>query len=254
MFVEVIDIFRSDGVVRFAELCTLTNRVCLDFFSGVGGFSEAFRDRGWKVIRIDYDKKFSHIPDTTIADIMKISISDIRKLGGLKPDILLMSPPCQCFSCMTLYHYWENKKPKNDKTRNAIALVQRAIALKDLIKPKYWVVENPNGMMKYVLGTPNYYTWWGSWYSEKDLLMKRFKEKGITLPPMKPTSLWGLLPNITWRPKPKKGEYQQITKGSKLGIQSDYLRPEERACIPYEFSEALAIAIENNHGGQTALV
>ncbi|MHA2047389.1 MAG: DNA cytosine methyltransferase [Candidatus Thorarchaeota archaeon] len=227
-------------------------RVCVDFFSGLGGFSEAFRDReDWKVIRFDYDRKFRHIPNTQIVDIMKLDILRLRKLGALKPDILLMSPPCECFSLMSVYHYWIEGRPKVQKTRDAIALVNRSLELKDLLQPDFWVLENPNGMMVKVLGKPNHYTWWGAWYSERDLMMLRLKELGIELPPMKPTSLWGVLPDIQWRPKPKKGEYQAAPRGSKSGIQNSKLRPEVRSCIPYDFSLALVEAVENSPAYQT---
>jgi len=227
---------------------------CLDFFSGLGGFSEPFvESEKWDVLRIDYDEQFSDIPHTHIADLMKLDIGFFHKKGFAKPDILLMSPPCECFSLMSVYHYWENGRPKKDKTRQAIALVQKAVALKDQLQPKFWIIENPNGMMKKVLGKPNHYTWWGSWYSERDIIMLKLKKLGLTLPPMKPTSLWGLFPSIKWRPKPKKETYQEAKRGSKSGIQNSSLRPEERSCIPFDFSLALKVAIENNSDYQTVL-
>jgi len=239
-------LFRLGVVAVFVGLHTMT-KICVDFFSGLGGFSEAFLNRqGWKVIRFDYDRKFSHIPGTHIADIMKLQISDLRKLGVMKPDILLMSPPCECFSLMSVYHYWENGRPKNQKTREAIALVQKALALKELLQPDFWLIENPNGMMVKVLGKPNRYTWWGSWYSNRDLVMMKLRSSGIVLPPMKPTSLWGIFPDIEWRPKPKKGTYQEARRGAKSGIQNSKLRPEEKSCIPYDFSKALVEGIENS--------
>lgn len=253
MLEGIINLSQSGDVAEYVELLTMT-KVCVDFFSGLGGFSQAFLEtNGWRVIRIDYDKKFSHIPNTTIADIMKIDFRFLSRLGANKPDMLLMSPPCECFSLMSVYHYWENGRPKIQKTLDAIALVQRALALKNQIQPKYWILENPNGMMVKVLGKPNRYTWWGSWYSDRDLIMRKLHKEGITLPPMKPTSLWGLMPDIDWRPKPKKGEYQEAKRGSKAGIQNTKLRPEERSCIPFEFSKALADAIDEGRGGQTTL-
>lgn len=230
------------------------NLKCIDFFSGLGGFSQAFVESDkWDILRIDYDKQFSDIPHTHIEDLMKLDIGFFAKKGFLKPDILLMSPPCECFSLMSVYHYWENGRPKKEATRTAIALVQKAIALKDLLQSKYWVIENPNGMMKKVLGKPNHYTWWGAWYNPQDIIMLKLKKIGLTLPPLKPTSLWGLLPSIKWRPKPKKGTYQAAPRGSKSGIQNSSLRPEERACIPFDFSDALRDGIENSSTCQSIL-
>lgn len=229
-------------------------KVCVDFFSGLGGFSEGFLESDeWRVIRIDNDPKFRHIPNTHIADIRKLTVSDLRKLGAMRPDILLMSWPCECFSLMSVYHYWVDGRPKVQRTRNAIALVQKSMALKDLIQPKFWVGENPNGMMVKVLGKPNHYTWWGSWYSDEDIMMRKLKELGLVLPPMKPTSLWGLLPEILWRPKPKKDEYQPAPRGAKSGIQNPKLTPEVRACIPIRFSRELRIGVDSAPTIQTTL-
>lgn len=226
----------------------------LDFFSGLGGFSEAAHQSDkWEVLRIDNDPQFEDVPNTIIADIMKCDHKMFEELGWMNPDLMSLSPPCQCFSLMAVYHYWENGKPKNDKTRFAISLVKRSLELKNLIKPDYWVLENPNGMMKKVLGKPHRYTWWGSWYSEVDHLMIKLKERGVELPPMKPTSLWGILPDIKWRPKPKKGEYQPAPRGAKTGIQDKNLTPEERSCIPFEFSQAMIDAVDADTGGQLQL-
>lgn len=230
-------------------------KTCVDFFSGLGGFSQAFYEsNGWRVIRIDYDEGFRHIPNTHIADLMQMDLNSLRRLGAFKPDVLLMSWPCECFSLMSVYHYWENGRPKKQETRDAIALVQRSMMLKDQLQPKYWIGENPNGMMVKVLGKPNHYTWWGSWYSERDLMMLKLKELGTDKPPLKPTSLWGILPKINWRSKPRKGEYQEAPRGAKSGIQNSALRPEIRACIPFEFSQALVNSINQDLGGQETLV
>lgn len=221
-------------------------KTCLDFFSGLGGFSEAFlKQNGWHVIRIDYDPKFKDVPNTHILDLMKVDHLTLNRLGATRPDILVISPPCECFSLMSVYHYWIDGRPKTQKTLDAIALVQKALALKDILKPKYWILENPNGMMVRVLGKPNHYTWWGSWYSDIDPLMIKLKEQGVDLPPLKPTSLWGIFPEIDWKPKPKKGDYQPAPRGAKVGIQDPRLTPEIRSCIPYDFSKALVNGVDS---------
>jgi len=64
----------------------------LDLFSGLGGFSEAFKDRGHFVITFDIDPDFH-------ADW----VCDVGELNTLpKADAILASPPCQCFSMMSL--------------------------------------------------------------------------------------------------------------------------------------------------------
>jgi hypothetical protein len=60
-----------------------------DLFSGLGGFSAAFRDRGHEVVTVDIEERFH----PTIR-------ADVRTLRG-EPglfDVVLASPPCQEFS------------------------------------------------------------------------------------------------------------------------------------------------------------
>jgi len=200
--------------------------------------------RGWEVIRIDNDERFKDVPCTTIADVMSLTPDDLPDA-----DLILASPPCNCFSRMTIRYYWENKRPKNDKARFAVELVKHTVSLIHAKKPKFWVLENPVGMMIYVLGRPSARTWWGAWYSEKDVEIAKLDE-----PPLKETHLWGLLPFIDWPPKPT--HYARINRKSKdrqkgiQGIKDSAIS----AKIPFKFSEALAIAIEEGLGGQQSLL
>jgi hypothetical protein len=203
----------------------------IDLFSGLGGFSEAFVQRGHDVIRYDNDERFADIPYTCMMDIM-----DLETLPDA--DIVLASPPCNCFSRMTIRYYWENKRPKNDKARFAVALVKKTKNLIDSIAPRFYIIENPIGMMIHVLGKPQMLTWWAAWYSEYD--------EGIPLdnPPLKETYLWGRLPHIVWPKKPTK--YARVSRKGKnrqqgvQGIKDSAIS----AKIPYLFSEALAIPCE----------
>jgi len=210
----------------------------IDLFSGLGGFSEGFIERDHKVIRYDNDKRFSDIPKTKIIDIMELD-----RLP--KADVILASPPCNCFSRMTIRYYWERKKPKNDKAKFAVSLVKKTLQLIHEAKPKFYVIENPIGMMIHVLGKPQVLTWWASWYSAKD--------EGIPLdePPLKETYLWGRLPSMNWPPKPTV--YAKINRKSKdrqkgvQGIKDSAIS----AKIPYLFSKALAIACEQGNYQET---
>lgn len=216
---------------------------CVDFFSGLGGFSKAFLDRGHNVVRIDNDPKFAKVPKTMIADIFTLDPEDLPQ----QPDILLMSPPCNCFSVASISHYWENGRPKNEKTLAAIALVERALWLKDQIKPKWWILENPVGMLIHVLGPPIEKTWWAAWFSDKDTIVKELGGK-----PLKPTYLWGKIPSIDWPVRPT--EYIRAASGSKNGIQNSSISPALRAMIPYEFGKALCLSIEQERGGQLSIL
>lgn len=194
--------------------------LCVDIFSGLGGFSEAFIDRGWDVIRIDNDEKFKDVPNTIIGNVGKLPLK--RKL---RPDILLMAPPCKRFSVASIWRYWgKGGKPKPEVVQD-MRLVFWGLDAVDYLKPKYWVLENPRGMMRRVLGYPEVTTFFASWGS----------------PLYKPTDLWGDIPsNMEW-PKPKN--WEKAPRGSHKGIAKS-MQTEERSKIPYNLSEALAIAVE----------
>lgn len=226
----------------------MTNRLkCVDLFSGLGGFSESPYQRGWEVVRVDNDDGFAHIPETIIEDVFSLDPRDLIQ----EPDLMVISPPCECFSLMAVGHYWKNGKPAHPDTLFAIQLVKRALEIKDALKPKYWVVENPNGMMIHVLGPPIVRTWWAAWYSDCDSIIRILKNAGYDSGPLKPTNLWGVLPAIDFPTKPKN--YIRAKSGSNEGIQDARLSAAERSLVPFKFSEALAIAIEQNLGGQISL-
>ena len=191
--------------------------VCVDLFSGLGGFSQAMVDRGWKVIRVDNDPKFK---PNICADVRELTATDFPN----KVDLLVSSPPCECFSVASISKHWVNYVPDRD-TLEAIGLVYYTLFLKDAIRPRFWVLENPRCMLRRIIGLPKVTTYWASWGE----------------PYLKPTDLWGELPPMEW-PKPR--HWIRAPRGSKDTLQNPSLSRAERAKIPYKLSEALAIAVE----------
>jgi site-specific DNA-cytosine methylase len=64
------------------------------------------------------------------------------------PDIIWASPPCQNFSVMTIPRYWHNGKPKSWKTYLHLAIAKKTVELIEQLKPKYFFIENPVGMLR----------------------------------------------------------------------------------------------------------
>ena len=105
----------------------------LDLFSGRGGFSEAFKQRGHEVLRVDIDPRFK--PDIC-ADILNFSIRGFW-------DIILASPPCTEFTRNELPWYDDEQPP-------SLVLVTATKELIVELKPQWWIFENVRGSVKWI--------------------------------------------------------------------------------------------------------
>ena len=111
----------------------------LDLYSGLGGWSAAFKDRDHEVVTLDNNYKFN---PTYTRDITQLT--DLSQFGSF--DIILASPPCQAFSIASVYLHWKGGVPDKAAQRS-IALVKRTLMLIEMAQPKFWVMENPRGML-----------------------------------------------------------------------------------------------------------
>ena len=166
----------------------------LDLFSGLGGASAAMRDRGWEVTTLDSNPEFK-------SDI----VADIRDFSweGGPLDLIWASPPCEEFSREFMPWCKTGVEPSMELVEAAYRVIQGA-------RPRFWVIENTRGAVKWfrpLLGPP-------TWISN-------------------PIYLWGYFP-----PLPKLR-----LKMRKEKMSSSWAA--ERAKIPYEVSLALAISIES---------
>jgi hypothetical protein len=113
----------------------------LELFSGTGNISNAFKEKGYKTLTIDFDKSMN--ADIT-ADILMIKPEELQ--GPFK--VIWGSPPCQAFSVLTIAKNWKNHKPISEKARIGIACLKKTIEIIEYWKPKYFFIENPRGMMR----------------------------------------------------------------------------------------------------------
>jgi hypothetical protein len=90
--------------------------------------------------------------------------------------------------------------------------------------PRFWVIENPAGMMRHVREP-----------REKIYLC------AFGAPWKKPTHLWGEYPGPIGRPC---APHQAAPRGSRSGVQGTR-SPAERARMPYGLGEDLCIRMEN---------
>ena len=201
----------------------------IDLFSGLGGFSQAFLDRGHDVTRYDNNVRFRDIPNTIIQDVKTLLPGDLK--GA---DIILASPDCRCFSVAADHYHWPKGIP-TEETRAQIDLVQFTVSLIEQVHPRYWILENPVGRMRQVLGKPAMTTYWCAWGT----------------PYKKPTDLWGKLPPIDWK-MPFKWEPNPSGGAGNAMPNDPYPRdPAKRALIPYDFSMAVCLAAEGNSQQET---
>lgn len=209
---------------------TVTQRklLVLDLFSGLGGWSQAFKERGHKVITLDFEKKFN---PTICADVLAVSAKDLTVFGV--PDVVLASPPCQCFSLLSVYRHWKDHKPKDDETRVAIKILEKTISLIEEIKPSFWVIENPVGMMRTLPHLKG--------FSHRVITQCQYGERR-----MKPTDLWGKFPSgfSARRCRNYSPCHDRTPRGShECGTQA-IKTPELRAKIPYQLGLEFCIACE----------
>ena len=172
----------------------------LELFSGSGIMFKTFKENGHYGITVDntYDCDYK----CNILDI------DLSLIG--KPDIIWASPPCTCFSVASIGSSWcGNYHPKRTETALGMAYVLKTLDLIKKLKPKFFFIENPRGVLRkmaFMDGLPIRNT-------------VTYCQYGDTR--MKPTDIWT---NCRfWIPKPmcKNGDscHTPAPRGSKTGTQ-----------------------------------
>lgn len=176
----------------------------IELFAGTQSFSKVAKALGHETftVEINEDQK----PDLC-KGILEVQAKELPK----DIDILWASPPCTTFSVASLRHYWIDGKPKNAKTWQGINFIQKTLRLIEEIKPKYWFIENPRGMLR------------------KQWFMQRFIHQRRTITycqygdfRMKPTDIWTNC--HVWKPRMmcKAGMpcHESARRGQDKGTQS----------------------------------
>lgn len=197
----------------------------LDLFSGLNGWGAAFRDRGHAVTTLDLEPKFG-------ADLQL----DILNLNGLGTwDVILASPPCETFSVASIGHHWGGGRrayePKTPEAIVGLAIARKTFELIEKAAPRYYVIENPRGVLRKLIGRTPVTTWACRW--------------GVTQ--AKPTDLWTNLTGDWPTCHNGNADHAPAPRGSKTpGSTQGYQGAATRALIPYGLSLAVALACETD--------
>lgn len=148
----------------------------LDLCSGLGGASEAFVQDldNWTVLRIDNNPLLGGVPFTVIDDINNFKpIPAHRRLPeSIDPiECIWASPPCTDFSGG--FNSPKSKAARSpeglDSYEPDMSLLETVMRIIEIVKPKYWIIENVVGSIRYFgeyLGEPRQiigpYVLWGN--------------------------------------------------------------------------------------------
>lgn len=193
--------------------------VWLDLCSGLGGASQPALDRGWKVITVDIDPRFS---PTIVADVRALPLKPFHV------DVLWASPPCNDFSKWGKMRTFYPNPPDPDLS------VLRAVCLSIAnFTPDWFIVENVSGAAEFFkrpLG-PVRATSGSHWF-------------------------WGKIPGLIPQSKSHKGGDYKDWKSRVRRVRESCYLPESwtgrgfpnihqaAAKIPYEIGEAICAAVE----------
>lgn len=212
--------------------------IIYDFFAGTGSSTKAFEDAGHTVIKVELDEYF----EADERDILQLTADYLIDKYG-KPDFIWASPPCQTFSVASIRHYWTYEdgvaKPKNQKTLDGIERVRYTLELIGNLNPTIgWLMENPRGMLR------------------KQLVVAGLTRRTITYcqygdTRMKPTDIWGYLPEWTPRAMCKAGMdcHKSAPSGSTTGTQG-MKNAKIKSMIPYDLGKEILDAITTRRPDQ----
>lgn len=199
--------------------------IIYDFFAGTGSATQAFRDAGHSVFTFELDPEFEATETINILDLTAEYL--IGKYG--QPDFVWASPPCTTFSVASIGKHWisggKNPIPRTEGAQTAQNLVAHTRSLIAALSPTYgFLIENPRGMLRKLPVLA-------------DLPRTTVTYCGYGEERMKPTDLWGFVPN--WNPKPpcKNGDPCHVSapRGARTGTQG-IQGAKDRSRVPYRLS------------------
>ena len=208
----------------------------IELFSGSGVMSDTAETKGIYSLRVDYNEKLPI--DLKIDMLDDKAVSDLIKNYKGSINYVWASPPCTTFSVASISTHWTGGRqayvPKTQASRNGLKILENTIRIITELKPEYWYIENPRGVMRKVID-------------------KLFKKHGVTgvirhtvtycqygEDRMKPTDVWTNNPNWVSKPMCKNGApcHVRAPRGAKTGTQglkNNY----ERSKLPQDLCDEI---------------
>jgi len=188
----------------------------LELFAGSRSFSKVAKKFGHETFTTDIEpfEKIDVVCDVFDFDIDKMLFEEY----GI-PDIIWASPPCTFFSVGSIGKHWhKDHTPKTGEALYGMEIVEKTNEIIDIIKPKYYFIENPRGKLR-----------------KLPIIEQHPYQKTVTYCSygdnrMKPTDIWSnhiydIFNTEGWRPKPQcyagntKCHHEAAPRGSKTGTQ-----------------------------------
>ena len=116
----------------------------IDLYCGLGGWAKGFVEKGDNVTGydiIDFSEKY--LGKFVKADLLTSS-------NFPSADIIVASPPCTDFSKASFPPSWKSVQRYPPDIPKALQLFNRVYEIVEMVKPKYYIIENVRGAEKYV--------------------------------------------------------------------------------------------------------
>lgn len=185
-------------------------RKMLELFCGTKSVSNAFKELGWEVYTVDWNKNFN---PTLCTDISKLAVKDIVELCEGYPEVIHASPDCTTYSVSAISKHRKkeekgNLAPVSEYAKFCDKTNKHVIELIKELNPKYYFIENPRGglrKMDFMQGIPRYTV--------------TYCQYGETR--QKPTDFWTNHPNPQFKTPCKSGAtcHEPAPRGSRTGTQ-----------------------------------
>jgi site-specific DNA-cytosine methylase len=120
----------------------------IDLFAGSLSFTKVAKERGHNTFSTDiaqikrgeYKNQIDYVVDFLEFDPKQIPFKNV--------DVLWASPPCKTFSICAVWKHRRLDAPMTEQAILGDKLVNKTLEIIKIIKPKFWFIENPRGLLR----------------------------------------------------------------------------------------------------------